>query len=892
LAIGLALQSLTVNNLLASQSHEDKSLKDVKVKITGANVSFEQALQQIEQQTDFKFFYIKEDVPLNEKVKLNQGEESLYQILQGFAKEYGLTINQINNQIIIKKVENAQSRTYKISGVVRDKSAKEPLVFANIIIEGSQQGTTTDADGKFTLTLPQGIYSLRCSFVGYRTETFSITASKDVQLTINMSTMDMLLQDVTVYAHRLDETDESEVSALSLQSDKMKQSTSVISDVLRSVQYLPGVTTNNELSAKFNVRGGNQDENLVLVNGTQVYDPYHLKEAPNASVGIFNTDMIQKMDLLTGGFPARYGDKMSSVLNIEYREGNRENYKGIASLSMANFDALVEGPIGEHGSFIFGGRKSYLEYIMKMLNKMLDYDPSIQPSFYDLQGVIGYSLSPRNKILFKFIHAGDKYVEGPHSTFEGPYQWKDGESFSITHNWNESTNNRAQYYSNMIAFQSTNIFSSSALLKTELSYYDQRESERFWYNSHHNLSIVSFDTSKFFNQTNEELYDNTLKIRTLELNSTLDIQISSPYGIKTGISYQRIKYNQDQINNNIIDIFTNAVQYPDTMHQHGIENTLDSVDNHIGVQSYKVAGFLENIIQLNDRMILNVGGRFDYFDLNKDLTWSPRINMAYRTDGGVTVRGAWGYYYQSPIYRQIAYPIASDTNTHPQRAIHYVLGVDYDINIGDDAQHFIKIKLEGYHKKYDDLITSTQSSSGIISYSRKNDATGKTWGTDLYIAYSQPGFYGWLSYGLLSSKQELRDGTSFPRNTDQRHTLAAVGDVKLGSGWSMNTRFVYGSGYAFTPSTAIYKDVIKEYEWIEGKPNSEYLPSYKRIDLRISKDFIMFGKSSSIYLDVSNLLNANNIQAYRYRFDDTGKPLREDVKLWPILPTLGVSVWF
>jgi hypothetical protein len=98
-----------------------------------------------------------------------------------------------------------------------------------------------------------------------------------------------------------------------------------------------------------------------------------LKEAPNASIGIFNTDMIQKMDMLTGGFPARYGDRMSSVLNIEYREGNREKYTGIASLSMANVDAIVEGPIGEHGSFIFGGRKSYLEYIMKMF----DYDPSI-----------------------------------------------------------------------------------------------------------------------------------------------------------------------------------------------------------------------------------------------------------------------------------------------------------------------------------------------------------------------------------------------------------------------------------------------------------------------------------------------------------------------------------
>jgi outer membrane receptor for ferrienterochelin and colicin len=885
LALGLVLQVITVTNLLASQSPEDKSLKDVKLKITGTNVSFEQALQQIEQQTDFKFFYIKEDVPLNEKVKLNQEEESLYQILQGFAREYGLEFSKINNQIVIKKAENT---TYKVSGVVRDISANEPLVFANIIIEGTQQGTTTDANGKFTLTLPQGTYSLRCSFVGYRTEIFSITVPEAVQLTINMSTMDMLLQDVTVYAHRLDETDESEVSALSLQSDRMKQVTSAISDVLRSVQFLPGVTTNNEFSAKFNVRGGNQDENLVLVNGTQVYDPFHLKEAPNASVGIFNTDMIQKMDLLTGGFPARYGDRMSSVLNIEYREGNREKYTGIASLSMANIDALVEGPLGEHGSFMFGGRKSYLEYIMKML----DYDPSIHPSFYDLQGVIGYSLSPSNKILLKFIHAGDKYIEDPHTTFEGPYQWKDGDSFTATQQWNDSVNNKAHYYSNMIALQNVNILSSSALLKTELSYYDQRETERFWYSNHYKLSIVAFDTAKFYRGENEELYDNTLKIRTLELNSILDMQISSPYGLKTGISYQRIKYDQDQINKNIIDIYTNVYQYPDTTHQHGIENALDSVDNHIGVQSYKVAGFLENIIQLSDRMILNVGGRFDYFDLNKDLTWSPRINMAYQTDLGITVRGAWGYYYQSPIYRQIAYPIASDTNTHPQRAIHYVLGVDYDVNIGDQAQHFIKIKLEGYHKKYDDLITSTQSSRGIISYSRKNDATGKTWGTDLYIAYSQPGFYGWLSYGLLSSKQELRDGTSFPRNTDQRHTLAAVGDVELGSGWSMNARFVYGSGYAYTPSTAIYKNVTKEYEWIEGKPNSEYLPSYQRVDLRISKDLVMFGKSTSIYLDVSNLLNAKNIQAYRYRFNDIGKPLREDVKLWPILPTLGVSVRF
>jgi outer membrane receptor protein involved in Fe transport len=464
--------------------------------------------------------------------------------------------------------------------------------------------------------------------------------------------------------------------------------------------------------------------------------------------------------------------------------------------------------------------------------------------------------------------------------------------FSYNQQQIDSVDNKAQYYSSMIALQSTNILSSSALLKTELSYYDQRETERFWNNYQFKSSSVYYDTLRFYNQKGDNLYDNTLKIRTLELNSTLDMQLSSKYGIKAGLSYQRIKYDQDQINRNTIDIFTNAFRYPDTTHNQGIENEIDSVNNRIGVQSFKAAGFLENIIQLNDRLILNIGGRFDYFDLNKDLTWSPRINLAYRTDLGITVRGAWGYYYQSPIYRQIAYPTASDTNTHSQRAIHYILGLDYDVNIGDDAQHFVKIKLEGYHKKYDDLITSKQSSDGYISYSRKNDATGKTWGTDIYIAYSQPGFYGWLSYGLLSSKQELQDGTSFPRNTDQRHTLAAVGDVELGSGWNMITRFVYGSGYAFTPSTAVYDAMANKYEWIEGKPNSEYLPSYERVDLRISKDLFMFGKSTSMYLDISNLLNAKNIQAYRYRFDNSGRPVREDVKLWPIVPTFGVSVRF
>jgi outer membrane receptor for ferrienterochelin and colicin len=309
-----------------------------------------------------------------------------------------------------------------------------------------------------------------------------------------------------------------------------------------------------------------------------------------------------------------------------------------------------------------------------------------------------------------------------------------------------------------------------------------------------------------------------------------------------------------------------------------------------------VKGYLENIIQVSNQILLNVGGRFDYFDLNKQLTLSPRINLAYQSEIGIVIRGAWGHYYQTPIYRQIAYPISSDTNTQAQRAIHYIVGVDYDLMINQATQHFWRFKVEGYKKIYDNLITATQTSDGLIYYSRKNDATGAASGMDMQVIYSNAGFYGWISYGYLFARQTLVNdtiGSSFPRYTDQRHTLAVTGEMELGSGWSINSRIAYGSGYPFTPSIAVFNNSKRIWEWISSsKPNSEYLPSYSRVDLRVAKDFTVFGAPTSVFLDVSNIFNTKNVMAYRYRFDNNGNPYREEIELWPLIPTVGMAVKF
>lgn len=775
-----------------------------------------------------------------------------------------------------------------IRGTLRDGATREPLVFATVTVSGTQLGTTTNGKGDFVLTVPKGQYSLHCSFVGYRTQDVVLDAQHAMHLDIALSATDVLLQDVTVYAYRESAGDMIQENALTLQSEKIKTTTAVIADVLRSVQLLPGVSTNNEFSAKFNVRGGNQDENLVLVNGTQVYDPYHVKEVPNASIGIMNMEMIRKMDLLTGGFPARYGDKMSSVVDIEYREGDREKASGSASLSITDADLVAEGPLGENGSFILGARKSYLECIIKML----DYGSYVHPAFYDVQGVVAYSLAPGQKLLCKFIHAGDSFSEDPTTHVNSPYQWRSSDGLTNTQQTGDSTDNHSQYYSSLFALQSINILSSSTLVKTEFSFYDQREEERYWTQYYYHYTGVRPGQVYFYNSLGEQQYHNTLQIRTMEFNSVVDHQLSPLYGIKAGVVYQNIRYYEDQTFQRTIYLWHNTDNYPDTTRAQQIENPMDWVNNQMNTRSFKAAAFVENTFQFTESAIANIGGRMDYFDLDKEMTVSPRIQLAYRLSPGLTVRGAWGHYYQSPNYRQITYAVASDTNARSQRAIHYTAGFDYTAHIGKDLEKFCKVKLEGFYKKYDQLMNAVQTSDGFLYYSRRNDAVGFAKGFDFYLMYSAPDVSGWVSYGYLIAEQDILNDTYgwHPRYSDQRHTLSATGTWEPGREWSLNLRFVYGSGYPFTPSTAIYDPTRKTWIWISGAPNSERLPSYSRTDFRATKNFSLFGFSTSVFLDVSNIFNVKNLQSYRYSFDGNGMPLRKDQYLWPIIPSIGMSV--
>lgn len=787
----------------------------------------------------------------------------------------------------------AASQTHALSGTVRDASTGELLPFVTLYSRGTAIGTATDENGRYTLSLKNGSHDLRTSLVGYRTESRHIEmGDKDQVLDFTLAPTDILLQEVTIYSNASEQTAQSDIGALSLQSQRIIETTTVIPDVFRSVQTLPGISSDNEFSAKFNVRGGTPDENLVLVNGAQVYEPFHVKEAPNASIGIFNIDMMKKVSLVTGGFSAKYGDRMSAVMDIEYREGNRERLQGSGTLSLTNFDLLLEGPITSSGSFIVGARKSYLEYAMSLIG----VGESIQPSFYDIQGVLTYSLSPKDKLQLEFIHAGDAFTLEPSSTLGGPFNYSSqykGQPAVFRESSNSFEEENAKYISDLFDVQSTNIINSSAFLKSEISLYEQIENE-YSYNSYGYSREISSASNYFYRSDQEHLYSNNLTIRTFESKSALELQLTPYYEINVGMSYQSILYNQQLVDRRTIDESMNTTRYPDTTTTHRVDSAVDAADEHIDATSFKLAIYSEHVYQLSDRLILNLGGRIDYFDVNKDLNVSPRFNVAYHLVDQTTLRCSWGFFYQSPIYRQLAYSIASDTNTKAQKAIHYLLGVEHVIPFDPRAGTSLTIKAEAYYKQYSNLISSSRTSSGRITYSRRNDATGSARGVDVYVALSLSRFYGWLSYGILDAREDLiKDNFGeYPRFTDQRHTVSVVGDWNLGNQWSANLRIQYGSGYAYTPSTALYNTQKGQWEWISGSKNSATLPPYRRVDIRVGKEFEIAGLSTSAFLDVSNLFNFTNIQSYRYRFNSNGSPYVEQVKLWPILPTLGMTVKF
>lgn len=760
----------------------------------------------------------------------------------------------------------------QIRGVVKSADNNENIPFVIIKMVDSKIAFAGDENGAFSFKSEKLPVSIIVSSIGYSSETITIN-SFDSLLVIKLNPSTLNLSEVKVYASK------GGIQASSLETLKSKESYNLAGttkDIFRSIQMLPGVSSNNAASAQYNVRGGTFDENLMLINGIEVSEPYHIKVFPMASIGIFNIDLVQRIDFSSGGFSAEYGDALSSVLNVDYKKARTDSFCGRINLGLIDLGVVTEIPVTSKSSLLIGARRSYLDPVVQMI----DPDEKVSIKYYDLQSKFDYEFNSRNKISLLAIYSEDMDKVGPQTQL-------------YRNSWSQKFNNKtmqvssyqrnywfldANYNDLLLAASSQHKLSGRFILNSSVSYYREYEKRPI---IEKDTAIYSFSISELFNTyyyTRNDDLDYT--ISNLEFKMSGTMMINSRNTSKIGVQVRHSDFDYSRYLSKYFDIYNNTEKYPDTINVRIIPSDIESNSSQLfKANTNKYAAYINHTCQVNSKLVLNGGIRADYYELNKQLTISPRTSMAYNFTTDLKGTLAWGIFNTTPKLKQTKFSFDTTGNTKSQQAIHYIAGIEKRLSNGT-------FKLEAYFKEYDNLLPVYRSSQGELLYKVKdNTAEGYALGLDFQYVITLTKIDFWFNYSLASAKEKLK-GTSYyySRYSDQRHTLSSLAVFKLRKKNEVGIKLTYGSGYAYQ---ILYKD-IKNNQWVAGDHvETAYLPYYMSLDLRYKKEFNVFHRPLQFYVDITNVLNRKNAIGHRYRIDNNGF-YEEDNQFLGILPTFGL----
>lgn len=522
--------------------------------------------------------------------------------------------------LLIVFVSLAQKRA-TVRGTISDAVTKQPIPQVNITQQDDKIGTSSDSSGRYELHIPPGVCVLKLSHIGYRADltTVMIGAGDSLRLDFVLIQTSIPLNGVMVMADSLPVARIRSLGAIAFSAVKLKNVSGAFGDLGKSLQTMAGVSSNNEMTGQFNVRGGAMFENLLLLNGIELIEPYHLKESPNTSLGIFNVSLLNRVVFVPGGFTARYGDRLSAVVDLELREGNAERFGASLDLSLADAMVVAEGPIVKNGNALLSFRSSYSDFVARYLTDQ----EQRWPTFYDLGGSV--ALEPWNgqHLTLQLLHASDR----THGLAEGKYS------------------------TTLIGVQGTSVINSDMRLHSTISMSRQYE------NLTRTAGVVLNDAVNFSRDS--------ARIDLVEAKVHMDAKLSPFYSLAAGMRIQHCDYN------GIRDL-TFRINDNDQF----LTGWLDRWE-------IKSALYAENIVQVTPELLINGGLRCDASTLSREVKLSPRILASYKVDERTFLKAAWGVYYQTPTYSQLlAASQGGEQPQRMQQAVHYLIGVEKNLDKG------------------------------------------------------------------------------------------------------------------------------------------------------------------------------------------------------------------
>jgi hypothetical protein len=751
-----------------------------------------------------------------------------------------------------------------VRGFIYEEETGEPIIFTNVYFFRTSIGATTDVNGYFAITqIPPGNYTLMVTYIGYDSIQIPLTIKPNDLVTqkLYLKKSTVTLGEVSVSAARQDKTRETQTSIIKITPKEIEKIPSMGGqpDLAQYLQVLPGVIFSGDQGGQLYIRGGPPVQNMVLYDGMIIYNPFH-------SIGlfsVFDVDILKNINVYTGGFNADFGGRISSIMDISTRDGNKQRFSGKLDVSTFGAKALLEGPIARQkrdnsasASFLLSVKNSYLDKSAPVFYSYLDQE--LPYSFMDIYGKISVNAPNGSKVNFFGFDFSD------HATLTG-------------YNVDNEVINEVPVNYDWISYGGGGNFvvipgKSPGLIEGNFaySYYNvgMAESDRPPRSSTISGFNAGFHFTYFFG-------DDELR-----------------YGVE-GSGYKTI-FDFYNVVNRKIDISQNSTE----------------------VDAYARYKWIVG------KFIIEPGFRAQYYASLSTFSPEPRLALKFNATKNFRMKMAGGYYTQNLISTtndldvvNLFYGFLTGPENLPkefngrkvtnklQRAWHAVLGFEWDI--ADN----LNLNVEGYYKYYpqltnlnrNKLFEDTEANANQPDYLKKDFIieTGDAEGVDISVTYNYRNFRFWGTYSLGFIHRY--DGhSSYVPPYDRRNNLNLMGTYTFGrkSTWEVNLRYNYGSGFPFTPTQGYYEaiffnNILTNYTTVNGslgilygEYNSHRLPYYSRLDLDLKKTFF-FGKNMNLQVDfsITNVLNEKNV----FYVDRITNAV---VYQLPILPSLGLSFTF
>ena len=789
--------------------------------------------------------------------------------------------------ILILSLISFTSIGQTLIGTITDNN-KEVLPGSNIVIKGKNTGVSSDNTGKYSLNLRANrSVVIEVSFIGFGVKNIRIPMLKNGQiytLDIQLSPEGELIDDVIVKDKK---TRKQALSKIKTQHVSLiPNSGGGVESILKT---LPGVSSANELSSQYSVRGGNFDENMVYVNGIEVYRPFLVHSGQQEGLSFVNSDMVENILFSAGGFEAKYGDKMSSVLDITYKTPKKN--KASLQMSLLGGSAHFEGITSNNKfSYLFGFRNKSNQYLLNAMDTRAEY----KPNFSDAQTYLKYQLKDNWTISFLGNISQNKYRMIPENRDTEFGTLNEALKMRIFFEGQES-----DQYNTYFGALNTSI---SPNLKTKLnlttSAFKTIEYESFdilgeyWlYQLDNNLGSDNFGDVRFDRGVGKFINHARNNLEAIVLNTSLNGHYIQNDNTKWewGMKLQKEEITDHIKEWTLIDSAGFTLPHPSDNINGNSDTTQELLMTEFLKTDLKLSSFRESgFIQYNKdigNFTINAGTRASYWSFNKEFLISPRLNLAFIPlwEKDVVFRAATGIYYQSPFYRELRNLEGElNPNIESQKSTHFVLGSDY---LFYSWGRPFKLISEIYYKDLQNLIPY-KVDNVRIQYLAENNSNGYATGVDLKInGEFVTGVESWASLSVMQTMEDIEDdfyideetGETIypgfiPRPTDQRVNFSLFFQDYLpgNPNYKMHLSMMYGTGLSFgPPNSDKYQDILR-------------MPDYRRVDIGFSAVIKAEDKKSKVNLlnklnsmwisvEVFNLLDIDNTVSYLWVADVSGR---------------------